>query len=110
VPSRWTDVKNLGRAICWLVRAAAPIDATHAGEELHQLRVIDRLDEMRIEPSVLRAAPVVFLTPAGECDKRRLTAPRQRAHPSCNFVAVEFRHSDVEQQYIGPKRFGNFDC
>lgn len=72
-----------------------------ASSTFSRLSRIDRLDPMVREAGRRRALQVALLAPAGQRDQHR---PRQRriaALPSRQFVAVHFRHADVEDDHSG---------
>src|SRR5256885_482913 len=56
----------------------------------------NRLDEMRVEPRLARAAFVALLAPARDGDQVDSLAPRELANALGHFVAVGVRHADVE--------------
>jgi len=46
---------------------------------------------------------VLLLAPTGKCDQDHIFTPRLLPDLACNFVAVELRHSDIEDDDIGTK-------
>src|SRR2546425_979686 len=55
---------------------------------------------MGIEPCLPRAPTVRVLTPAGQSDERNALAPGLRTNAPRDFVAIEFRHANIQQRYI----------
>ena len=59
-----------------------------------------------MESGLAGARLVGFLAPAGEGDQLHPFTPRLLPDPPAGFIAVEPGQPDVEQDDLGPKRFG----
>ena len=60
-----------------------------------QGRRLDRLDQVFVKTSFLRALPILLLTPACQSDEENLLASRLLSDATAGFVAVQFRQADV---------------
>src|SRR5262249_1937507 len=59
-------------------------------------------------PRLLRAASVLILPPAGQSNKNHVSTPRMLTNAPGDFVAVQLRKADVQQDQIGAKRLRCF--
>src|SRR3979490_2255373 len=70
---------------CCAVGSFRDIDR-QAAEQLHELVQIERLDQVRIEPGLARAAPVRVLAPTSQRDQRYFPSPGLCADPPCDLI------------------------
>src|SRR5687767_10585112 len=71
-------------------------------------REFDRLDDVEIEPCLLRAASVFVLSPARESDKNHVPTPRLLTNAPGDIVAVQLGEADVQEHKLGVERLR--DC
>ena len=86
-PSRFTQAFTTGRP--------EPIsDAAFEGDQQRFKGVdVGRLGQMEIEAGPAGSAPVLFLSPTGQCDERDVPEIGLLADSARNLVAVHLRHA-----------------
>src|SRR5438105_9529512 len=86
------------RAILRVRRLALEVDLA---QQRRELRVVHGLHQVMIEAGRAGAPHILVLAPAGHRHQRHGAAPRLRADRARGVVAVEPRHADVEERYVG---------
>jgi hypothetical protein len=80
------------------------------GQELYKSAVFCGFDHVVIKASFSAAPLVFFLTPASQSDQHDVLAPRLFANPTGYFVAVEFRHSNIQERNFRTDLLGYVEC
>src|SRR5438132_788472 len=86
------------RAILRVRRLALEVDLA---QQRRELRVVHGLHQVMIEAGRAGAPHILVLAPAGHRNERHGGAPRLGADRARRVVAIEPRHADVEERYVG---------
>ena len=66
----------------------------------------NRLGQVVVETRVERAAPVLFLAPAGHRNENDAPSPRRCPNVPSQLIAVDIRQTDIQQKRVRMERFG----
>ena len=78
-------------------------------QELEQLIIVYWFYEVTVEPSLLRPATILFLSPSSQSDHHDVLTPRLFSDVPADIVPVELRQADVQQDDVGAMFFNRFE-
>src|SRR5258706_9039247 len=80
--------------------------AIPVAEDSRKFSYIHGFDQMQIEPCLFRLFPVFFFAPPGNRDDSEWWIFLDQAQATRDFVAINARHADIEQDDVGLEIYG----
>lgn len=78
-------------------------------QQVEQLIIVYWFYEVTVEPSLLRPATVLLLSPSSQGDYHDVLTPRLLSDVSADIVSTELRQAKVQQNDVGAVFFNRFE-